>query len=1368
MPGDIRQVLSAMTSRENSSGNTGNTYTVNMAKFTYTVSNHGLQPHRGALVDRGANGGVAGEDIRIVDQQTPLKTVNIQGIDNHQINDVRVGTVAAVVPSQRGEVIAIMHNYALNLRGRTIHSSLQLEDYYNVVHDRSTKVSEGKQHIKTLDGYIHPLDFKNGLAYIPMRPYTDKEWELLPHVVWTAPHDWDPSKYDNNLSDKDQWYESLNDLPNELPHPEFNEIGDYRENIETAIHEATIAKPGPDPILDTWTDLQALLNDEDKPVNQATQPPDSSCVMASNNEIKKKPPDYESMKPLFGWLPVDIITKTFNNTTQYARIPQSTVLKKHYKSPNPALNVHRRNEDVATDTVFSNTPAIDNGSTAAQIFVGCQSMVTDIYGVKTDKQFVKALEDNIRDRGAMKRVISDNARAETGVKVLDILRSLYIGWWQSEPHQQQQNPAERRYQTLKSMTNSIMDYTGSPPFTWLLALTYASFILNHTFCSSINKVPLTALTGSTTDISPLLRFTFWEPIYYKIDDSDFPSESRERKGRFVGIAEHVGHAMTFKIYCEDTKRIIYRSNVRTATDPRSRNWRQEIIMSSEDVPMIVKSKVDDAINDGAIQKGNMPVIPMEEEPTHFWDEIIGRTFLMKPEADGQKFRARIVKAINDHDKDTEGDLTRTKFLLSINNDTVEKVMAYGEIMDQLANQIEEDEGGDIILWKFKNIKSHEGPLDRKHPNWKGSSYNVLLEWETGEITSEPLDIIAKDAPLSCARYAKENGLLDTVGWKRFRKMAKRDQKMLRMINQAKLSSYRSSPKYMYGFEVPKNYNHAMEIDEKNGNTKWGDAISLEMKQLMDYQTFKDYGHKVPLGHKKIRTHLVFAVKHDGRHKARMVADGHLTDAPLESVYSGVVSLRGFRLVTFVAEYNKIRLWATDIGNAYLEAKTAEKVYIIAGPEFGELKGHTLVIVRALYGLRSSGIRWHEKFSRCMKEMGFFPCKAEPDIWLRKNGTMYEYVAVYVDDLAIAVKEPEKFIKTLQDKYKFQLKGTGEITFHLGCDFFRDSTGTLCYAPRKYIKKILDGYEQMFNEKPSQKCHSPIEKGDHPELDTSDFLLADDISKYLSMVGALQWIISIGRFDITTAVMTLGSFRVAPRKGHMDRLKRIYGYLAKFPSATIRIRTDLPDYSNLPDLKYDWEHSVYGNVKEDIPLDIPTPLGKPVILTSYVDANLRHDMVTGRSVTGILHLINKTPFDWYSKKQATVETATYGSEFIAARTCVEQVIDIRQTLRYLGIPILGKTYMFGDNKSVVDSSTIPHHKLHKRHNQLSFHRVREAIASGMITFIHIDGVTNPADILSKHWGHDQVWKVLQPLLFWEGNTARLIKKDTQDEMDTQEE
>ena len=120
----------------------------------------------------------------------------------------------------------------------------------------------------------------------------------------------------------------------------------------------------------------------------------------------------------------------------------------------------------------------------------------------------------------------------------------------------------------------------------------------------------------------------------------------------------------------------------------------------------------------------------------------------------------------------------------------------------------------------------------------------------------------------------------------------------------------------------------------------------------------------------------------------------------------------------------------------------------------------------------------------------------------------------------------------------------------------------------------------------------------------------------------------------------------------------------------------------------------------MPTDLPEALGKDIVLTTFVDANLYHDLITGRSVTGVLHLINQTPVDWFTKRQATVETATYGSEFVAARIATDQILDMRLTLRYLGVPVNGSTYLFGDNQSVITSSTLPHSPLSKRQNIIS--------------------------------------------------------------------
>jgi hypothetical protein len=148
----------------------------------------------------------------------------------------------------------------------------------------------------------------------------------------------------------------------------------------------------------------------------------------------------------------------------------------------------------------------------------------------------------------------------------------------------------------------------------------------------------------------------------------------------------------------------------------------------------------------------------------------------------------------------------------------------------------------------------------------------------------------------------------------------------------------------------------------------------------------------------------------------MIPSETWADIPLESVYSSVISLRGLRIVTFLSELNGLVLWATDIGNAYLEAFTMEQNYIVAGPEFGQLEGHYLIIVKALYGLRTSGLRRHERFANCLCNEGFSPCKAEPDILMRLNGNLYEYVATYVDDLCLGMLDPKSFTGTLQKKY----------------------------------------------------------------------------------------------------------------------------------------------------------------------------------------------------------------------------------------------------------------------------------------------------------------------------------------------------------------
>ena len=714
-------------------------YSINKAHI-YHVSKHSSS-HYGSLIDRGANGGLAGSDVRILERTG--RTVSVTGIDNHELPGLDIVTCAALLPTNHGKVVLIMHEYAYYGRGNTIHSPGQIEWFQNICDDKSFHVG-GKQVINFLEGYSTPLQCRTGLMYMSLlgKP-TDADLNTYPHVLLTGPHEWDPC------------------------------VLDYT-------HPTTSGDP-------TWAPDPSLLGAHDPRIDDfgnfkgRVQHTHISHIAQYKHAITPQPIDFERLRPYFGWVNKHTIEKTYHKTTQWAVASTRYPMRKHFKSRFPAFNISRRSEEVATDTIFSDTPAIDSGVTMAQIFVGKRTLVTDVYPLKSQKQFVNTLEDNIRFRGAMTKLISDYAKVEISHKVKDILRMYHSSSWNSEPYHQNQNPAEGRYCTLKSWTNTIMNRSGAPADCWLLCMIHASYILNHLSCEALGgNVPLGMLYGVSPDISILLLYTFYQPVFYATHNQSYPSSSEERAARWVGFGEHVGDALTHKLLDADTKKILYRSAVR--------------------------------------------------------------------------------------------------------------------------------------------------PSDSAHPNKRSVS-------DGGESSQTPKPIV--------------------------------------------------------------------------------------------------------------------------------------------------------------------------------------------------------------------------------------------------------------------------FVRSRQDD--------------------------------------------------NQSATKP-------------------------------------------------------------------------------------------------------NVFEQIPKDAPEPLGKSVTTTTFLDANLLHDLITGRSVTAVLHFFNLTPGDWYSKRQATVENATYGSEFVAAKTATEQIIDIRQTLRYLGVPIKSKAYMFGDNKSVVTSSTVPHSLLSKRHNILSYHRVREAIAAKILVFHWCDSSQNKSDILSKHWEFSKVFHIIRDLFDFQGKIS----------------
>ena len=531
---------------------------VNVAQtsVTYRVSQVATH-HEHSLVDRGANGGIAGENVRIIAKSD--RAVNVTGLGDHQVTDLHIVSAGGVVPTQRGEVIVILHQYAYMPTQKTIHSSTQLEHFKNAVDDRSTKVQGATQSITTVEGYVIPLRFRNGLPYMPIRPYSDQEWNDLPHVVLTSDEEWDPKVMDEDR-DEDEWLANQPENPTGFEFRPFNHVGDY------IIH-----------VGETGKDIVPLPRNWSLNMSKWLEPSEvTEYLQVQIHEIWPKPKRYKRFQPYFLFSDPAVIRKTFEHTTQYARagIIQGRITDTH-RAPFPALNVHRRNEPVATDTVYADTPSFDGGYTIAQFFVGCHTNFCYVHGMTTDSQFVSTLMEEISKRGAMDQLISDRAQVEISKKALDILRHLCIDDWQSEPHYQHQNYAERRYREVKHKTNRVLNETGAPDRAWLHCMRYVCFILNRMSLQSLGwKTPFEKLSGQTPDISMIYRFHFWERVYFANRDSrrgkNFPSQSDEKSGRFLGFSEDVGHQMTYLVLDDETKRVIHRSRIRSATRGENR------------------------------------------------------------------------------------------------------------------------------------------------------------------------------------------------------------------------------------------------------------------------------------------------------------------------------------------------------------------------------------------------------------------------------------------------------------------------------------------------------------------------------------------------------------------------------------------------------------------------------------------------------------------------------------------------------------------------------------------------------------------------------------------------------------------------------
>ena len=578
----------------------------------------------------------------------------------------------------------------------------------------------------------------------------------------------------------------------------------------------------------------------------------------------------------------------------------------------------------------------------------------------------------------------------------------------------------------------------------------------------------------------------------------------------------------------------------------------------------------------------------------------------------------------------------------------------------------------------------------------------------------------------------------------------------------------------FGIEIPGTVEQAVKLDTHNGNTLWQDAIIKEMKNSRVAFKLLERGEKPPVGHKEITCHIIFDLKLDMTRKARYVAGGHLTDVPSSMTYSSVVSRDTVRIGFLVAALNDLDILAGDIQNAFLEAPTKEKIFFYAGDEWKADKDKIVVVVRALYGLKSSALQFRNHLADTLgNRLGFKSSLADPDLWYKAatdatGKKYYSYILVYVDDLLIIDKNPRRYMSQIQETFTVKPGSIEEPKTYLGADinkvYYSDGSYAWTMGSQTYVKKVVKNVKVTmakdrleFNKKlsdPSISVPQPLSSVNYrPELDTSVECNDAQVTLFQNVIGILRWVVELGRIDIGFEVSILSRYLVQPRTGHLLQALHVFKYLdvhskneLAFDPAMHEVDDPVATTSRIRAMK-----DIYPDAQEDLPPNAPEPRGNAMQVNCFVDSDHAGDRLTRRSQTGIILYCNSAPIVWYSKRQNTVECSTFGSEFVALRVASELIISLRYKLRMFGIPISGPANVFCDNESVYKNASFAESTLKKKHNSICFHRVRECVASGIMVVHKVDTHFNLSDILTKSLPAHQRIELRRKIMFCEDDS-----------------
>ena len=1121
---------------------------------------------------------------------------------------------------------------------------------------------------------IIPLQLDGTKTMFNTRSPTINELESCEHVHLTSKREWEPATVNLKIqsiqsSTTEGWQHKRFISSVSIP----TVVGDksaYNDitRDETILHSI-------EPSLVTLSELH-------KEQNKSTEDniPSRHSYAKQDRHIQANAQNIASM-----WgIGINRAKATIQCTTQHGVRSALLPLSRRYRADR-MYNLRRLNSKFATDTFFSDHKSL-NQNTCAQIYSHKNGFSAVYPMTKANGDTIgQSLVSFSHDFGIPEHITFDGATAQVGKNTLFMrtLKQYQCEYHVSGPRRPNENPAEAGIRALKLRWYRIMQKNKVPKRLWDFGVVWVSETGNLIATGSKyadKRTSIEIITGDTPDISEYVDFGFYDWVTYRPN----AGLGENSLGRWLGVSHKVGQLLSYWILtvsgmvisCTTVQRLTesekiedhwknqlttFDNLIEERLDVRNQDLSHKIIEVDEWNKLSAESIDQEFIDDfnKVISDESLPNIDDQKDQTYDSDEdgYVNMEIGLPRGNDNELMHATVKRRKLNQEGQTTGQSNKNPILdtrlyeVEFIDGTIEAITA-NVIAENLLAQVDSEGHRQMMLDEIIDHRSDGNAVQKKngfitnpktgtkHRKLTTRGWEFCIIWKDGSTNWIKMKDLKESYPVELAQYSIDNKVSDEPAFAWWVPYVVKKRKAI--ISKVKSKYWQRTHKY--GIQVPKNPREAYELDRQNGNTLWSDGIDEEKKKvIVSFQESKESDPSKLVGFQEITTHWIFDIKlgENFRRKARLVADGHKTDTPASVTYSTVVSRDSVRLCLLLAALNDLDVQSGDIENAYLTAPCREKMWTRLGNEFGTDKvGKVFIVIRALYGLKSSGAAFRAFLAERLDEMGFKSTNMDPDVWLRAatktdGEEYYEYILVYVDDiLAISTKAIE-VMNEIQEKFKFKKNKIAPPEIYLGGRLENKYlNGKLVWTltSKDYIKAVIDNIEvrlKKTGDKLNSKAITPMIQDYKPELDISKELDKEGITMYQELIGELRWAIEIGRVDILHEVSLLSSYQASPRRGHLEQLIHIFSYLKKKPKLTLYFDPQEPviDTTTFNGSSKEEFKDIYRDATEQLPDRMPKPRGRGVTTTAFVDASHAQDKKTRRSHTGFVIFVNRAPILW---------------------------------------------------------------------------------------------------------------------------------------------